>query len=65
MTHQLDRGFDLVDVAFHFRLIGFMLVDARVRVHAFRELHVLRNIDDDGPRPAGLGDVERLVHHAR
>jgi hypothetical protein len=37
----------------------------RAGVGAGRELHVLGDVDDHRARPAGAGDVERLVQHAR
>ena len=46
-------------------MIALALDGGGRRVHAFGELHVLGNIDNDRAGPAGGGDVEGLVQDAR
>jgi hypothetical protein len=63
--HQLDRLLDLAHVALQLRLVALLDLRSRWRrVGAGGELNVLRNIDDDRTRTAGLGDAERLVDDA-
>ena len=63
--HELDGFAHGRLVGLHLRLVGLMRDVRRPDVVAGRELDVLRDVDDDRPRPAGLGDVERLVQDAR
>ena len=62
---HLDRGLDLVEVAFDLRLVAFHLHGLRPDIRAGGELHVLRDVDHHRARPAVRRDVERLVQHAR
>ena len=63
--HQLDRGLDAVEVALDLRLVALVLEVPRPGIRAFGELEVLGNVDHHRTRPAALGDMERLVQHAR
>ncbi len=65
VLHQLDRGLDAVEVALELGLIALVLEILRPGIDALGELDVLRDVDDHRARPAALGDVERLVQHAR
>src|SRR5262249_58087793 len=61
----LDRGLDAVEVAFDLRVVAPVVEIPGPRVDALGELDVLGDVDHDRARPAALGDVERLVQHAR
>ena len=65
VAHELDRARDGVGVALDARLIGLVADVLGAGVGAGGELHVLGDVDHDGARAAGAGDVERLVQHAR
>ena len=65
MPHQLDRSLDALEVAFELRPVPLVLEFLGARIEALGELDVLRDVDDHRPRPAALGDMERLVQHAR
>ena len=59
--HQRDRLAHLVEVALNLRLVAGARRRLRRHVDALGELHVLGDIDDDRPGPAGGGHMERLV----
>ena len=63
--HQLDGVLDPVGIALQLGLVALVLECRRLGIGALGELDVLRDVDDDRPRPAARGDVERLVQHAR
>ena len=65
MAHELDRGFDAVEVTFDLRPITFVLEVLGPRVDAFGKLDVLGDVDHHRAGPSALGDMERLVQHAR
>ncbi len=65
LGHHVDRALDALEVALDLRLIGLVLDVARECVGSGGELHVLRDVDDDGPRPAVRSDIEGLVQNAR
>ena len=62
---EVCRRLDPVEVALHPRMIALALNGGGRRVHAFGELHVLWNIDNDRAGAAGGGDVEGFVQDAR
>ena len=63
--HHRHRLFDLLRIALEARMIGLMLDVLRPEIFAAGELHVLRDVDDDGARAPVLGDVEGLVQDTR
>ena len=63
--HQVDRFAHGVLVRLHARLVGLVRDVRRADVVAGRELDVLGDVDHHRAGAAGLGDIERLVQHAR
>ena len=63
--HKLDGSRDGGLVAFDRRPVALVLGVRQPGIVAFSELNVLRDVDDDGPRPSRARDVERLVHDGR
>ena len=65
VPHQLDRGLDALEVALELGPVALVLEFLGPGIEALGELDVFRDVDDHGTRPAALGDMERLVQHAR
>ena len=63
--HHLDRMPNALEIALELRLIGLVLDVLLERVGAARELHVLRDVDDDRARTPVRSDVEGLMQNAR
>ncbi len=62
---QLRGLADLAAVALLHRVVRAHLDARRVVERRARHRHVLRNVDHHRPRPAGAGDVERLLDRRR
>ncbi len=56
---------DLRPIGYQPRAIGLVAHRIRPAIGPRREQHVFRQIDDDRPGPAALGDVKRLVQQPR
>ena len=65
--HDLDGFLQRRRVSLELRPVALVRHGGGGRRHvgADGELHILRNVDDDGARPAALGDMECLVQDAR